>query len=90
MPKQPTSHDYGQTEFSGESVHVSATVLTGKPATIVPATEEPSEEFTLDAFEGALDKSSEPVKGKYSDLLPSSDEFIRDKRREVELEDRPS
>jgi hypothetical protein len=39
-------------------------------------------------FEDALDKVSRPVKGKYADILPSSEEFIRDKRKEVELENR--
>ncbi len=91
-PKHPTHRADEQAEFSGESVHVTATALVGKPATIVPASELllGSDESTRDAFEGALDKVSRPVKGKYADALPSSEEFIRDKRREVELEDRPS
>jgi hypothetical protein len=64
--------------------------LVGRPATIVPATVAKSEQFTRESFEGALDKVSRPVKGKYADMLPSSEEFIRDKRREAELEDRTS
>jgi hypothetical protein len=44
--------------------------------------------FTRATFEGALDRVSRPVKGKYKDILPSSEEFIRDKRQEAELEDR--
>ncbi len=44
--------------------------------------------FTRATFEDTLDKVSRPVKGKYADVLPSSEEFIKDKRREVELEDR--
>jgi len=49
-----------------------------------------SETFTRGVFEDALDKASRPVKGKYADMLPSSEEFIEDKRREIELEDRLS
>jgi hypothetical protein len=48
------------------------------------------EGFTREVFENALDKASRPVKGKYADALPSTEEYIRDKRREAELEDRPS
>jgi hypothetical protein len=84
MPERTTR----QSNESG--IHVSATMLevVGKPATIVPETEAKSGEFTRETFEGALDKVSRPVKGKYADILPSSEEFIRDKRREAELEDR--
>ncbi len=46
--------------------------------------------FTRDAFEDALDKVSRPVKGKYADVPYSSEDLIRDKRTEVDLEDRPS
>ncbi len=46
--------------------------------------------FTRGAFEDALDKVSRPVKGKYAAILPSSEEFIKDKRTEVELEERSS
>lgn len=48
------------------------------------------EGFTRGMFEDAIDRVSRPVKGKYADILPSSEEFIRDKRREIELEDRLS
>lgn len=89
-PEQPTRRSEEQRGFSAERVHVNATVLVGRPATIVPAPEAESEEFTRADFEDALDKVTRPVKGKYADILPSSEEYIRDKRREVELEDRPS
>jgi hypothetical protein len=49
-----------------------------------------SEPFTRSVFEGALDRVSRPVKGKYAHILPSSEDFIKDKRDEVELEERPS
>lgn len=51
----------------------------------------PDEGFeTGEEFEGVLDKVSRPVKGKYANILPSSEEFIKDKRTEVELEERSS
>ncbi len=44
--------------------------------------------FTRDAFEDALDKASRPLKGRFAHVPYSSDDLIRDKRAEVELEDR--
>ena len=90
MPKQTTDQADEQVELAGERVHVNAVVLVGSPATIVPAAVAGSEELTRENFEGALDRVSRPVKGKYADMLPSSEEFIRDKRREAELENRTS
>jgi hypothetical protein len=46
------------------------------------------EDFTRDTFEDALDKVSRPVKGKYAHVPYSSEDLIRDKQKEVELEDR--
>lgn len=47
-----------------------------------------TEAFTRDAFEGALDKVSRPLKGRFAHVPYSSDDLIRDKKAEVELEDR--
>jgi hypothetical protein len=47
-----------------------------------------SEDFTRETFEDALEKVSHPVKGKYAHIPYSSEDFIRDKRKEVELEER--
>ena len=69
---------------TGEGVTVSARTFSAAP----PGKTSTSELFTRGLFEDALDKVSRPVKGKYADSLPSSEEFIRDKRKEVELEDR--
>jgi hypothetical protein len=44
--------------------------------------------FTRDTFEDALDKVSRPVKGKYADVPYSSEDLIREKRTEAQLEDR--
>ncbi len=88
MPERPTRLSEEQAGFSGERVHVNATVLVGRPATIVPVPEVESEEFTRADFEDALDKVSRPVKGKYAHVPYSSDDLIRDKRAEAELEDR--
>lgn len=46
-----------------------------------------SEAFTRDTFEDALDKVSRPLKGRFAHVPYSSDDLIRDKRTEVELED---
>ena len=46
------------------------------------------ETFTRGVFEGALERVSRPVRGKYADVPYSSEDLIRDKRAEVELEDR--
>lgn len=51
-------------------------------------TEATTEAFTRDVFEGALDKVSRPLKGRFAHVPYTSDDLIRDKRAEVELEDR--
>lgn len=70
-----------------EYVDAQVTVF-GLPFTDTSVSDPRGDAFTREDFEGALDKVSSPVMGKYVDLLPSSEEFIRDKRREAELEDR--
>ncbi len=44
--------------------------------------------FTRETFEGALDKVSRPLKGRFAHVPYTSDDLIKDKRAEVELEDR--
>jgi hypothetical protein len=44
--------------------------------------------FTRERFEDALDKASRLVQGKYADVMPSTEEFIRQRREEAEAEDR--
>lgn len=44
--------------------------------------------FTRDAFEGALDKVSRPVRGKYADVPTSSELYARRKQEEIDLEER--
>ncbi len=46
------------------------------------------EDFTREVFEDALDKVSRPLKGRFAHVPYSSDDLIRDKKAEVELEDR--
>jgi len=72
-----------------EYVDAKVTVI-GPPLKVVPATDEESENFTEDVFEDALDKASRPVKGKYAHIPYSSEDLIREKREEVELEERSS
>jgi hypothetical protein len=58
---------------------------------VIPGTpskeEADSEEFTREAFEGALDKVSRPLKGRFGHVPYSTDDLIRDKRADAELED---
>jgi hypothetical protein len=46
------------------------------------------ETFTHETFEDALDRVSRPIKGKYADVPYSSEDLIREKRTEAQLEDR--
>ena len=68
----------------GAEVSVESHVFVAHPET----KEATTEAFTRDAFEGALDKVSRPLKGRFAHVPYSSDDLIRDKRAEVELEDR--
>lgn len=65
-------------------VSVESHVFISHPETRVATTEA----FTRDAFEDALDKVSRPLKGRFAHVPYTSDDLIRDKRAEVELEDR--
>jgi lipopolysaccharide export system protein LptA len=67
-----------------DEIHVDSHVFTLYQAGEVAA----SEDFTRDTFENALDKVSRPVKGKYAHVPYSSEDLIREKRTEAELEDR--
>ncbi len=69
-----------------EGVKVTSRVFSASPG----GKSSTSELFTRSVFERALDRASRPVKGKYADILPSSEEYIKDKRAEVELEERSS
>lgn len=89
MSEQSTRRAHEQADYRGERVHVNGTVLVGRPATIVPMDEPQPEDFTKEAFEGALDKVSRPTsRGKYAHLSPNSEEFARRKQEEIDLEER--
>jgi hypothetical protein len=53
-------------------------------------TEAAPDDFTREVFEAKLDKVSRPLKGRLAHVPYSSDDLIRDKRMDVELEDRTS
>lgn len=72
----------------GSLAHPSSSVSVAGPAGSIRTLAATSAGFTRDAFEDALDKVARPVKGKYADVPYSSEDLIRDKRAEVELEDR--
>jgi hypothetical protein len=78
----------GDFKVRGKVGRVSITFGSQEPPETEHDLETTSEIFTRETFEGALDKVSRTVRGKYADVLPSTEEFIRDKRREAELEDR--
>lgn len=67
----------------GVSVTVSSVVI---PAS--PQKAEGGQGFTREVFEGALNKVSRPLKGRFAHVPYTSDDLIKDKRAEVELEDR--
>ncbi len=91
MSEQPTRKTAHRAGPSGNGIRVTATaVLVSKPAVIVPDPNAQSEGLTHKGFEDAIDKASRPVKGKYADILPSSERFIQEKQKEVELEERSS
>jgi len=93
-PFKVTENDVAVTEnrevlaaTEGRAIHVESHVWA---FTVDAEVEADPDTLTREDFEGALDKVSRPVKGKYADALPSSEEYIRDKRREAEQEDRLS
>ncbi len=88
--KRATHVNDGTLVVSGNIGGASSEVIVMGPIRAVPVSEGKRETFTRQHNEDALDKVSRPVKGKYADILPSSERFIREKRREVELEDRSS
>ena len=83
-----------------ETLHAEETpvrVTKGAPAkvffaVVVPTSPQPvssaSVGLTQEGFEGILDKVSRPLKGRFAHLPYSSEQFIEEKRKEVELEDR--
>ena len=88
MSERSTHPSEEQTEFSEERVHVNATVLVGRPATIVPVPEGEPEEFTHAESEDTLGKVGRPTsRGRYAHVPYGSEDLIRDKRAEVEVED---
>jgi hypothetical protein len=72
-----------------ETEYVEARIIavTVPPLRVVPESEVQEETFTRGDFEGALDRASRPLKGRLAHVPYSSEDFIREKRVEVELED---
>lgn len=79
-----------EVEFTGSASRVAGVTIVTTPTIAAPSTDEQAIAFTRSDFEGALDKATRPVKGKYADVPYSSEDLIRDKKAEVELEDRKS
>lgn len=76
MSEQPTRQADEQAEFRGKRVHVNGAVLIGKPAVIIPKADEPPTNLTEEGFEDALDKASRPVSGRYTRIVPKSEDEI--------------
>lgn len=89
MPERITSQTDEHTQVGESGIHVTVTelVAVGKPATIVPDIEVESGEFPREDFEDAPDKVGRSLKGRFAHVPYSSEDFIREKRREAELED---
>jgi hypothetical protein len=78
--------------FSRDDEYVEAQIIavTVPPLRIVPESEVQEETFTRGDFEDALDRASRPLKGRLAHVPYSSDDFIKEKKEEVELEDNQS
>jgi hypothetical protein len=88
LPEQHVAITEGQeipVVDEGEEFHVVSHVWFVHDAEAESA---PADAITREHFESALDKVSRPVKGKYADVPYSSEDLIREKRTEAELEDR--
>ena len=72
-----------------ETEYVKAKIIavTVPPLRIVPESEVQEETFTRGDFEDALDRASRPLKGRLAHVPYSSEDFIKEKKEEVELED---
>lgn len=91
-PFEVTENDVAVTEdqgvlaaTEGREIHVESHVWA---FTVDAESETPAETYTREDFEGALDKVSRPLKGRFAHVPYSSEDLIGDKRTEVELEDR--
>jgi hypothetical protein len=72
-----------------EYVEAEIIAVTVPPLRVVPESEVEEETYTREDFEGDLDKVSRAVQGKYADVMPSTEEFIHQRREEeAEVEDR--
>jgi len=60
------------------------------PLRVVHGSRGQEKSFTRADFEGALDRASRPLKGRLAHVPYSSEDFIKEKKTEVELEDNQS
>ena len=89
--REPTRDTVDPTKVSYRSRRVTTKVWTGEPVKIDSVTPVGRPvDFTKQLFEEAVDRVSRPLKGRLAHVPYSSDDLIREKREEAELEDRPS
>jgi hypothetical protein len=72
-----------------EYVDAKVTVIV-PPLRVVPESRVQEETFTRGDFEDALDRASRPLRGRLAHVPYSSDDLIKEKKEEVELEDNQS
>jgi hypothetical protein len=70
-----------------EYVKAKIIAVTVPPLRVVPESEVQEKPFTRGDFEGALDRATRPLKGRLAHMPYSSEDFIKEKKEEVELED---
>ncbi len=78
------------TVIKGTLNHPESRVAVPGPAERTETLAATSAVFTRATFEDALDKVSRPLRGRLAHVPYRSEDFIREKREEAELEDRPS
>ena len=88
MPEQRTHRTNDHAGSSKKRIHVRAAVLVGRPAMILSATERLPAESTVEAPETAQGKAARPLRGRFAHVPYSSEDLIREKGEEAELEDR--
>jgi hypothetical protein len=90
MTERTISTPEGDFTIDGKVRHVDVTFGSQEPPTLEGDEDGGEAILTRKTFEDALDKVSTPLRGRLAHVPYSSEDFIKEKREEAELEDRPS